>query len=59
MNGLRLSSIVNKYKKCPKCGSGYEKTDLQFKLKNDIIEISCACGFFKCVDENNKTIQSK
>lgn len=57
MNGLRLSSVINKYKKCPKCGSDYKKTDLQFKLKDDAIEISCACGFLKRVDENNKFAQ--
>lgn len=57
MNPFKFSSVVKKYKKCPKCGSSYKDTDLQVQLKNEIIEISCICGFLKCVDENNKELE--
>lgn len=53
MNGWTFSRIVGKYKKCPKCGS----TKLQCFLENEIITISCECGFIKKVDEHNKEIK--
>ncbi len=54
MDGLKVSSVINKYKKCPECGSSYKGTDLQFEIKDEVIEISCSCGFVKYVDENNE-----
>lgn len=56
MNGWTYSRIIGKYKKCPQCGSSYKDTDLQFSLANEIITISCKCGFLKKVDEHNKEI---
>lgn len=57
MNGSIFSSVVRKYKKCPQCGSSWKDTDLQCSLENEVITISCKCGFLKKVDENNKEIK--
>ncbi|QUH21863.1 hypothetical protein [Alkaliphilus sp. B6464] len=57
MNGKAFTSVVNKYKKCPNCKSSYKDTKLKVSLENEIIIISCECGFLKKVDENNKTIK--
>ena len=57
MDGWTFSRIVGKYKKCPKCGSSYKDTDLQCSLENEIITISCKCGFLKKIDEHNKEIK--
>jgi len=57
MNGFIFRNVVRKYKKCPKCGSSYKDTDLQCSLENEVITISCKCGFLKKVDEHNKEIK--
>ena len=57
MNAFIFGSIVRKYKKCPNCGSSYKDTDLQCSLENEVITISCKCGFLKKVDEHNKEIK--
>ncbi len=54
MNGLKACSVINKYKKCPECGSDYKGDDLKVEIKEEVIEISCSCGFTKYVDENNE-----
>ena len=56
MNIQKFSKVVNSYKKCPNCGSGYKETKLSVDVKDEIITISCTCGFLKRVDENNKEI---
>ena len=57
MNGFTFSRIVGKYKKCPNCGSSYKDTKLQFDLKDEVITISCECGFIKKVNEHNKEVK--
>lgn len=57
MNGWTFSRIVGKYKKCPTCGCSYKDTKLKVSLENEIITISCECGFLKKVDEHNKEIK--
>ncbi len=59
MNGWSFTRIINKYKKCPECGASYKTTDLQHSLENEIITISCKCGWKIKVDENNKEIRRK
>lgn len=54
MNGLKACSVINKYKKCPECGSDYKGDNLKVEIKDEVIEISCSCGFAKYVDENNE-----
>lgn len=54
MDGFKFMSVVKKYEKCPQCGSSCRGIDLQFQLKDEVIEISCKCGFLKYVDENNE-----
>lgn len=57
MNISNFTRIIRAYKKCPNCGSSYKDTDLQCSLANEIITITCKCGFFKKVDENNKEVK--
>jgi len=57
MEGTKFINITNKYKKCPSCESSWKDTKLQVSLKDEIVTISCECGFFKQVDENNKEIK--
>lgn len=57
MDGWKFSSIVRKYKKCPNCSASYKTTDLQCSLENEVVTISCKCGWEKKVDENNKEIK--
>lgn len=58
MNITSFNNIIRKYKKCPNCGSSWKDTKLQVELENEIITISCECGFLKRVDENNKEIKT-
>lgn len=57
MNGWTFSRIIGKYKKCPNCGSSYRENKLQCSLKDEIITISCECGFIKRVDEKNREVK--
>lgn len=57
MNGWTFSRIIGKYKKCPNCGASYKTNDILISLENEIISISCKCGFKKKVDENNKEVK--
>lgn len=57
MNICVFGSVVKKYKKCPNCGSSWKDTKLKVDLEDEIITISCDCGFLKKVDENNKEIK--
>lgn len=56
MDSMSFVSIVRKYKKCPGCGSGWKDTKLKVELEDEIITISCDCGFMKKVDEHNKEV---
>ncbi|WP_343342469.1 hypothetical protein [Terrisporobacter petrolearius] len=56
MNANKVISVIRKYKKCPKCGSSWKDTKLKTELKDEIITISCECGFLKKVNENNQEI---
>ena len=57
MNGWTFSRIVNKYKKCPNCGSSYKDNKLKVSLEDEIITISCECGFKKKVNEKNQEVK--
>lgn len=57
MDVLSFTSVVRKYKKCPSCNSSWKDTKLKASLENEIITISCECGFLKKVDKNNKEIK--
>lgn len=57
MNGWTYSRIIGKYKKCPNCGASYKTNDIQTSLENEIITISCKCGFKKRVDKHNKEVE--
>ncbi len=57
MDANKFINITRKYKKCPKCESSWKDTKLKFDLKDEIITISCECGFFKKVNEDNKEIK--
>lgn len=57
MNAVQFVGIVNRYKKCPICGVSYKKTKMKVQLMGDVVEISCECGFLRCVDGNNKEIK--
>ena len=35
----------------------WKVTKLQVSVKDEIVTISCECGFLKLVDENNKEIK--
>lgn len=56
MNGNKFLSLVRKYKKCPSCGASWKETDLSVEVENEVVHISCTCGFSKYVDENNKEV---
>lgn len=56
MDAMSLCNVISQYEECPDCGSSYDTTDLQCSLENEIITITCNCGFKKRVDENNKEI---
>lgn len=58
MNAIAFTNIIKKYKKCPNCGASYKTTDLQCSLEEEIVTISCKCGWEKKVDENNKEIKN-
>lgn len=47
MNMSNFTNIIKKYKKCPKCGVSYKTTNLSCSLENEIITISCKCGWEK------------
>ena len=51
MDGNKFLSIVRKYKKCPNCGKSYKEPDFGIELKDEIITISCTCGFIKKVSQ--------
>lgn len=57
MNAMKFTSVTKKYKKCPNCGSSWKDTKLQVSLEDEVITISCECGFLKKVDENNKELK--
>ena len=57
MDAFKFVNITRKYKKCPICGSSWKDTKLQVSVKDEIVTISCECGFLKLVDENNKEIK--
>lgn len=57
MNVNKFLKVSGKYKKCPNCGSSCKSTDLSVELEEDVIHISCICGFSKYVGEDNKEIQ--
>ena len=57
MDAFKFVNITRKYKKCPNCGSSWKDTKLQVSVRDEIVTISCECGFLKLVDENNKEIK--
>lgn len=57
MNVSAFTSVVKKYKKCPNCGSSWKDTKLKCSLENEVVTISCECGFLKKVDEKNKEVK--
>ncbi len=57
MDASKFVSITRKYKKCPGCGSSWREPKLKVSVENEVVTISCACGFLKRVDENNKEIK--
>lgn len=57
MNIKDFNKVVKKYKHCPNCGSSYKDTKLSVELTDDVITISCECGFHKRVDKNNKELE--
>lgn len=56
MESNKFLKIVKNYKKCPKCKVSWKTDDLQLELKEEIVHISCSCGFSKKVDENNQQV---
>ena len=56
MDCRKFTSVAKKYKKCPKCGASWKGHDMCIELENEVIHISCTCGFSKYVDENNKEV---
>lgn len=50
MDVWTFGGIINEYKKCPECGSN---NDLQCSLKNEIVTISCKCGFLKNISSQS------
>ena len=57
MEANKFLSIVRKYKKCPNCGESWKGKSLQLELQDNIVHITCTCGFSKMVDENNKEVK--
>lgn len=57
MNVRDFLKVSRKYKECPKCNSSWKEDKLQVSLEDDIIAISCKCGFIKKVDKNNKEVK--
>lgn len=58
MDAMKFVAITKKYKKCPSCGSSWKDTKMKVELAAEVVTISCACGFHKQVDENNKEIKN-
>ena len=58
MDCRKFTSVLKKYKKCPRCGASYKTPLLQVSLENEVIHITCVCGFSKYVDENNKEVKN-
>jgi len=56
MEANDVNKILRKYKKCPKCGISYKNNKFKFNLEDEIITITCECGFYKQVDKNNKEL---
>ena len=54
----KFVSVTKKYKKCPKCGASWKSPHLQVSLNNEVIHVTCTCGFSKYVDENNKEVSN-
>lgn len=48
--------VSKKYKRCPQCGVSWKTDKMKLELQDEVISISCECGFNKRVDENNKEI---
>lgn len=57
MDAFKFISITKKYKKCPNCKSNWKENKLKVTVENEIVTISCECGFLKKVDENNREIK--
>jgi RNase P subunit RPR2 len=57
MEAYDFIKITRKFKKCPNCGSSWKDTKLNVELENDIVTISCECGFLKRVNKDNKEIK--
>ena len=57
MNCSKFIGVSKKYKKCPKCGASWKGNELSIELENEVIHISCTCGFSKYVDENNEEVK--
>lgn len=57
MNGWTFMRVIEKYKKCPKCGTSYKTNNLYSSLKNEVITIGCKCGWEIKVDKNNKEVR--
>ncbi len=49
MDSWKVISVTRKYKKCPQCGSSWRDTKIKVELHEELITISCECGFFKKV----------
>lgn len=57
MNVYTLTKLINIYKECPNCGASYKGDDMRWSLKNEVVTISCTCGFLKKVDRNNNEVK--
>lgn len=57
MDSWDFVMVTRKYKKCPDCGSSWKDTKMNISLSDEIISITCECGFAKNVDKNNKEIK--
>ena len=56
MDANKFLIVSKKYKKCPLCGASWKTDKMKLELVDDIITISCECGFVKHVDENNNEV---
>lgn len=58
MEGWKVVNVLNKYKKCPCCGSSNKDMEMKVEIKDNTVRIYCTCGYDITVDENNKEICS-
>lgn len=56
MNPNTFIKIARKYKKCPMCGAGNKTDWMSVEVKDEIITISCSCGFYAMYDNLGKEI---